>query len=472
MSSEFDEPTFEEIKAPTKSAFSMGPFGSRIKAENFVTEGVPVIKGGNLNGDLDSSSFDFLTHEKAAELSTSIARRLDLVITHRGTLGQVGIIPPNSRYSEYIVSQSQLKLSFDQAKVNPYFIYYFLRSSVGQRRLLANTSQVGVPAIAQALTSIRNIRVPLPSLKEQDSIVDALRLLDERIALLRETNATLEAIAQAMFKSWFVDFDPVHAKQQGRASEGMSEAIPARGTPVCAPGVPPDPSAAAALFPDSFEESELGLVPMGWKVEPLTAVFDFREGPGIRNWQYTNTDQGTRFINIRCIQDGDLSIETASRITDEEANGKYAHFHLRAWDVVVSTSGTLGRSAIVRQEHLPLMLNTSVIRFQPIEEKMRFSFVYEYLNSTEFLFKLESMASGSVQKNFGPMHLKQMKLVCPPIDLLAHYDAICRPLFEKIVANRARIQTLATLRDTLLPRLISGQLRLPEVCAALDEVTA
>lgn len=441
MSSEFDEPTFEEIKAPTKSAFSMGPFGSRIKAENFVSEGVPVIKGGNLNGDLDSSSFDFLTPEKAAELSTSIARRLDLVITHRGTLGQVGIIPPNSRYPEYIVSQSQLKLSFDQAKVNPYFIYYFLRSSVGQRRLLANTSQVGVPAIAQALTSIRNIRVPLPSLKEQDSIVCALRLLDDRIALLRETNATLEAIAQAMFKSWFVDFDPVHAKQQGCTPEGMSETT-------------------AALFPDSFEESEQGLVPRGWKVEPLTEVFDFREGPGIRNWQYTNSDQGTRFINIRCIQDGDLSIETASRITDEEANGKYAHFHLKAWDVVVSTSGTLGRSAIVRQEHLPLMLNTSVIRFQPIKEKMRFSFVYEYLNSTEFLFKLVSMASGSVQKNFGPMHLKQIKLVCPPIDLLAHYESICRPLFEKLVANRARIQTLATLLDTLLPRLMSGKISL------------
>jgi type I restriction enzyme S subunit len=203
----------------------------------------------------------------------------------------------------------------------------------------------------------------------------------------------------------------------------------------------------------------------------LTEVFDFKEWPGIRNWQYTNSDQGTRFINIRCIQDGDLSIDTANRITDKEANGKYAHFHLKAWDVVVSTSGTLGRSAIVREEHLPLMLNTSVIRFQPLKEKMRFSFLYEYLNSSEFLFKLESMASGSVQKNFGPMHLKQMKLICPPIDLLSHYEAICRPLFEQIVENRARIATLSSIRDTLLPRLISGQLRIPEAETSLEEIT-
>ena len=112
------------------------------------------------------------------------------------------------------------------------------------------------------------------------------------------------------------------------------------------------------------------------------------------------------------------------------------------------------------------MLNTSVIRFQPIYKKMRFSFVYEYLNSSEFIFKLESMASGSVQKNFGPMHLKQMKLVCPPIDLLSHYESLCRPLFEKVVENRARIANLSSIRDTLLPRLISGQLRLPENEAA------
>jgi len=252
-----------------------------------------------------------------------------------------------------------------------------------------------------------------------------------------------------LFKSWFVDFDPVRAKQEGRAPEGMDEAT-------------------AALFPDSFEESELGLVPRGWRVKALSDVFDFKEGPGIRNWQYTNSDEGTRFINIRCIQNGDLSIETANRITNEEANGKYAHFHLRAWDVVVSTSGTLGRSAIVRQEHLPLMLNTSVIRFQPVQGKTEFCFVYEYLNAPEFLYKLESMASGSVQKNFGPMHLKQIKLLCPSLALISHFESLCRPLFERIVANRSRIDVLATLRDTLLPRLISGQLRLPEAEAMLE----
>ena len=168
-----------------------------------------------------------------------------------------------------------------------------------------------VGATRNALTKgmIESFEVPCPPLAVQQGIANVLASLDDRITLLRETNTTLEAIAQALFKSWFVDFDPVHAKMQGRAPEGMDQAT-------------------AALFPDSFEESELGDVPKGWRVAPLVQLFDFKEGPGIRNWQYTNSDIGTRFINIRCIQDGDLKIETANRISDEEAYGKYAHFHL------------------------------------------------------------------------------------------------------------------------------------------------
>jgi len=398
--------------------------------------GIPLITAKIIKGGRIETPTEFIAKDNYdAWMRRGIPKTGDVVLTVEAPLGEVAQLG----HEKVALAQRVVTLRGKEGVLDSTYLLYLLQTEEMQSKLKARATGTTVLGIKQS--ELRKVELQLPPIGMQVSAAATLKAIDDRIALLRETNATLEAIAQAMFKSWFVDFDPVHAKQQGRAPEGMSEAT-------------------AALFPDSFEESELGLVPRGWKVEPLTEVFDFREGPGIRNWQYTNSDQGTRFINIRCIQDGDLSIETASRITDEEANGKYAHFHLRAWDVVVSTSGTLGRSAIVRQEHLPLMLNTSVIRFQPIKEKMRFSFVYEYLNSTEFLFKLNSMASGSVQKNFGPMHLKQMKLVCPPIDLLEHYESICRPLFEKVAANRARIATLATLRDTLLPRLMSGNIKL------------
>ncbi len=413
--------------------------------------GVIVLRNQNIkHGRLDLSAPSFTDEEHyQGRVKRAVPQAGDIVITREAPMGDVCQIPKGLRCC---LGQRQVLLRPDLKKIDGRFLLFALQSPYIQHQIGWNEG-TGSTVSNLRIPVLEALKIPTPSIKLQLEIAATLGAIDDSIDLLRETNKTLEAIAQAIFKSWFVDFDPVRAKKEGREPEGID-------------------AETAALFPDSFEESELGLIPKGWQVEPLSELFDFKEGPGIRNWQYTNSDEGTRFINIRCIQDGDLNIATASRITDEEANGKYAHFHLKVWDVVVSTSGTLGRSAIVRQEHLPLMLNTSVIRFQPIKGKTEFCFVYEYLNSPEFLFTLESMASGSVQKNFGPMHLKQMKLLCPPFNLISYYESISRPFFEKIVANRAKISNITILRDILLPRLISGQLRLPDAESMVEEATA
>ncbi len=364
----------------------------------------------------------------------------DVILTREAPIGEVGLV---TEAEGVFLGQRLMQYRANPSVLDSRYLLYSFLSPALQHQFNSHEGSGSVVSHIRVGDCFK-FKLRLPPLTIQREIAVVLGAIDDRIALLRETNDTLESIAQALFKSWFVDFDPVRAKMEGRAPEGMDEAT-------------------AALFPDSFEESELGLVPKGWDPVPLSNVVDFKEGPGIRNWQYTNTDEGTRFINIRCIQAGDLTLDSANRISDEEANGKYAHFHLAPWDIVVSTSGTLGRSAIVREEHLPLMLNTSVIRFRPMAGKAVFSYLHQYLNGAEFLYKLESMASGSVQKNFGPMHLKQIQLLCPSFPVLEAYEAICRPLYEEVVANRAHAQTLITLRDTLLPRLISGQLRLPEI---------
>ncbi|MDC5852407.1 restriction endonuclease subunit S [Vibrio europaeus] len=167
MSFNWPEFSIDELKAPTKGAIAMGPFGSRIKAENFVDSGVPVLKGGNLHGAyINDSDCDFLTEEKAEELKSSVVYEGDIVITHRGTIGQVSIVSDESKYPRYVVSQSQLKISLDKTKVNPYYVNYYLRSRLGQYQLLSFASQVGVPAIAKASTSVKQIRVPCPPLSE------------------------------------------------------------------------------------------------------------------------------------------------------------------------------------------------------------------------------------------------------------------------------------------------------------------
>ena len=281
------------------------------------------------------------------------------------------------------------------------------------------------------------------SLPEQRAIAHVLGTLDDKIELNRRMNETLEQMARALFKSWFVDFDPVRAKMDGRWRPGES-----------LPGLPEH---LYDIFPDRLVDSELGEVPEGWGVKGLPEIMDYQEGPGIRHWQYTNSAEGTRFINIRCIQDGDILLNTANRIETEEADGKYAHFHLKEWDIVVSTSGTLGRSAIVRSSHLPLVLNTSVIRFRPIGGLTSVSFLYGFLNSPIFLNELEMSASGSVQKNFGPMHLRKIRTLCPSYGCLQCYDEIAGSLVSQVIAKRAENDALAAQRDALLPRLVSGE---------------
>ena len=160
MTGEWKEVTVEEIA----SKIAMGPFGSDIKTDNFVPSGVPVIRGGNLtSGRFHAEGFAFLTEEKADELANANAFPGDIVFTHRGTLGQVGLIP-DGPFKRYVVSQSQMMLRCDLRSANPAFIYYFFRSPAGQHALLMNTSQTGVPAISRPITSLKGIRLSLPPL--------------------------------------------------------------------------------------------------------------------------------------------------------------------------------------------------------------------------------------------------------------------------------------------------------------------
>ena len=280
--------------------------------------------------------------------------------------------------------------------------------------------------------------VKVPSLAEQRAIAHVLGTLDDKIELNRRMNRTLEEMARAIFQDWFVEFGPTRAKMEGRE-----------------PYLPPE---LWNLFPDELVDSELGEIPDGWKIKRLPELVAYKEGPGIRHWQYTNSNEGTRFINIRCIQDDDLLLATANRITDDEANGKYAHFHLKEFDIVVSTSGTLGRSAVVRASHLPLVLNTSVIRFRPIEGATTFSYLYGYIKSAAFMDELEMSASGSVQKNFGPMHLKVMPMLCPPNSIIQRFEQLASPLLRQMVAKRAESDVIRLQQNSLLPNLVTGAL--------------
>ena len=175
------------------SEIAMGPFGSNIKVECFVDSGIPVLNGSNLTGfAMNDDSFRYVTPEKADSLGRANAYRGDIVITHRGTLGQISFIPNTSKYDRYVISQSQFRVRCNEKALPEYLVYYF-HTSEGQHKLLSNASQVGVPALARASTTFQKIEIDIPDVPIQRKIVDFLELIRRKIELNNRINKNLAA---------------------------------------------------------------------------------------------------------------------------------------------------------------------------------------------------------------------------------------------------------------------------------------
>ena len=420
----------------TKNGVQTGPFGSQLHKKDYVAVGTPIITVEHLGENrIIHEDLPQVSDEDKDRLSKYVLRQGDIVFSRVGSVDRRSLV----RKSEdgWLFSGRCLRVRPNPNWIDAVYLSYFLGFPTFKEHIRSIAVGATMPSINTKI--LKDVAVYFPPLPEQRRIAHILGTLDDKIELNRRMNETLEEMARAIFKDWFVDFGPVRAKMEGRGAYLPEEIW--------------------RLFPDRLVESELGEVPEGWGVVPLTDMMEFKEGPGIRHWQYTNSEEGTRFINIRCIQDGELILDTANRVENEEANGKYSHFHLQEWDIVLSASGTLGRSAVVRKSHLPLLLNTSVIRFRPVDGMSSFAYLRGYLWSEIFLGEQRTLASGSVQKNFGPTHLRRMKTWLPPYRLISVHESVTGPLLRRVATNLARNDGLRGLRDSLLPGLVMGEIR-------------
>lgn len=175
------------------SEISMGPFGSNIKVECFVDSGIPVLNGSNLIGfALNDGSFRYVTEEKANSLGKANAYRGDVVITHRGTLGQIVFILSDSKFERYVISQSQFRVKCNE-KIMPEYLTYYFHTKIGQHKLLSNASQVGVPALARASTSFQELEIEIPPMIQQQKVVSLLETIRVKIELNNAINDNLAA---------------------------------------------------------------------------------------------------------------------------------------------------------------------------------------------------------------------------------------------------------------------------------------
>ncbi len=434
MSSEWSILKIEDIA----ERVGMGPFGSSIKVETFVESGIPIISGEHLHDiTLTEKKFRFITEQHATQLVKSNVFRGDVVFTHAGTIGQVSVIPEDSKYVKYILSQRQFFMRCNKELVNPLYVAYFFKSPQGRHKLLANASQVGVPSIARPVTYLRSIEIPVPPLAIQNQIVSVIESMRDRITLLRETNATLEAIAQALFKSWFVDFDPVRAKSEGKLPEGMDEAT-------------------ASLFPDSFEQSELGEIPKGWQIGKVIDLGEVICGKTPPTSNINNYGDEVPFITIPDMH-GVLTITTTTRSLSKLGADSQNKKYLRKGAVCVSCIATAGLVASVTTSSQTNQQINSVVPSVLWGD----AFTLLLLRRIGEVVRSEG-SGGSVFHNLNKSNFKLIKVLLPTSKLAISFDQMISPLIEKITENQLQIKILSDLRDTLLPRLISGQIRLSD----------
>lgn len=381
-----------------------------------------VIRNQNIkNGRLDLSTTYYTDEDNFQKrCARAVPEPGDLIITREAPMGEVCLIPENL---ECCLGQRMVLLKPNtEICDSKYMLYCLLSRNVQQQ--ISWSEGTGTTVSNLRIPHLEQLQIPYCDLEKQKRIAAVLGVIDDLIDNNEKMTENLSNQIQNIYTEWFTEMTPFNDEEK--------------------------------------IDTDQGIVPKKWDVMPLEDFIFFQEGPGIRNWQYVS-ENGTKFINIRCINGGDIDLTSANMISNEEANGKYAHFMLKENDIVISCSGTLGRYAIVRKEHLPLCLNTSIIRFQPKRCESDYAYVYSYLTSKEFANKQQEMASGSVQVNFGPTHLKKIMMVVPPIETLKEYSVLVMPVIKQMIRNRSEKQKLTEVKNLLLDKLIKGDIDVANV---------
>jgi type I restriction enzyme, S subunit len=425
----------------------------RGKTPEKTTSGIPLITAKVIKAGRIEPPTEFISLENYDKWMTrGFPKAGDVVLTTEAPLGEVAQL--NS--ARVALAQRVILLRGKSGTLDNTYLRYLLQTSDMQEQLASRATGTTVLGIKQS--ELRQISIRIPPLDMQRSAAGLLAHLDDRIALLRETNATLEAIAQALFKSWFVDFDPVYAKQQGIAPAGMDDAT-------------------AALFPDGFEESALGLVPKGWQstdLEKLTKRFggSIQTGPfGSQLHASDYVETGIPVVMPKDIQNRRATTDSIARIRAVDAD-RLARHKLAKGDIVFSRRGDVERHALISERENGWLCGTGCLLVRPGEKWQSPTFLSMMLDAPQARTWLVQHAVGATMPNINTGILGSVPVVLPPPALLTAFEDVIAVTEEQRSRNASTAETIATLRDTLLPRLISGQLRLPEAEAQLAEAGA
>ena len=409
---DWDIKTVDEIKSKEKKALISGPFGSNISAKYFVEKGVPVIRGNNLSLDLskkfNDSGFVFITNEKAIELGTW-AEKNDLIFTAVGTIGQVGILTGKEDFKKYIISNKQIRLKVDENIVHPLYAYYWFASPIITDIILQRNTGSSVPLIN--LSVLKSLLIPTPSKKEQLSILKVLSSIDAKIDLLHRQNATLEAMAETLFRQWFVE----------EAKEDWEDATLDKHTEVFR-GL-------------SYKGSGLAEHGIGLPMHNLNSVY---EGGGYKyeGIKFYTGDYRERHL----IEVGDIIVTNTEQGHDLKLIGFPA--------IVPNTYGNKG------------LFSQHIYKLSPLTDTfLSKEFIYYLLMTPSVREQITAATNGSTVNMLAIDGLQRPEFKLPPKEKVIEFTIIVSNYWKKKNINQTQIRTLTNLRDTLLPKLMSGEVR-------------
>ena len=320
------------------------------------------------------------------------------------------------------------------------FAYYLVRTprfrTYAIRRMEGTSGRQRVPAKA-----VSSYEIDLPPFAEQKSIASMLGALDDKIENNQRMNETLEKMARTIFKSWFVDFDPVHAKAAGNPPAHMDTDI-------------------AALFPNSFGNDGL---PVGWTHKMLGDFVEIQNGYAFKDW----TEVGVPVVKIGSVKPSIVDLSNSSFVSTEIAEQK-ENFRLTVGDILIGLTGYVGEVGRVPQSDIMPMLNQRVGRVL-FKNKTFEPYIYTAMRRSEFKSFAESQSQGSAQANVSTKQLKNFSLVATDSALTEKFNRLTRSYFEKILLNYAESKSLAELRDVLLPKLMSGEIRVKNAERQVEE---
>jgi type I restriction enzyme S subunit len=392
--------------------------------------GIPTITAANVkSGRIDMSTVSYVSEKTYLKWTTrGFPEAGDVLITTEAPVGEVAPFPGDQTY---LITRRVFAMRGKKGLLDNTYLLYACLSSTVQDELQSRIRGSTVPRVLK--TDILGLQIPLPPIHEQKAIAHVLGTLDEKIELNRKTNETLEAMAKALFKSWFVDFDPVRAKAEGSPT-GL-------------------PAGMSDLFPDSFEDSVLGEIPSGWTAGNLANLAALNP----ESWSASNHPKSVVYIDLSGTKNGRIEEATAYKWFDAPSRARRV---LREGDTIVGTVRPGNRSFSLIQE--PGLTGSTGFAVARPRQQFNSTMIYLAATSEQSIERLAHLADGGAYPAVRPDVIMETPLVIPPELIQIAFSNFAIPIYKRIATIVNKSKLLRELRDTLLPKLISGELRIPD----------